>query len=178
MATLWDASDVLIALDQRSPNVPASAWVAPSATLIGSVTLEASSSVWYGCVVRGDGDDIRLGAGSNLQDLTVVHADPGKPVTIGAGVSVGHRAILHGCRIDNGVLIGMGAIVLNHAQIGAGAIIGAGALVTEEMVVPPHSLVLGSPGKVRRITTDPERVDIARNAQVYRELARRHRGSS
>jgi carbonic anhydrase/acetyltransferase-like protein (isoleucine patch superfamily) len=168
---------VRIDLDHHCPAVAPDSWVAPGATLIGAVTLEAHSSVWYGCVLRADGDEIRVGAGSNVQDLTVIHADPGKPVRIGAGVSVGHRAILHGCTISDDVLIGMGAIVLNHAQVGAGSILGAGALVTEGMVVPPHSLVLGAPGRVRRTTTDQERADITRNARTYHELTERHRGA-
>lgn len=151
--------------------------MAPGVTLIGAVTLEADSSVWYGCVLRADGDEIRIGAGSNVQDLTVIHADPGKPVRVGAGVSVGHRAVLHGCTIGDDVLIGMGAIVLNHAQVGAGSILGAGALVTEGMVVQPHSLVLGAPGRVRRTTTDRERADITRNARTYHDLTRRHRAA-
>lgn len=151
------------------------AWVAGNATVVGAVTIGAEASLWYGVVVRGDGDTITVGARSNLQDGTVVHADPGFPVRVGAGVSVGHRAVLHGCTIEDDVLVGMGAVVMNGAVIGSGSLVGAGALVPEGMVVPPRSLVLGVPAKVRRETTDDEVVGIELNAAAYLELAAAHR---
>lgn len=146
--------------------------------LIGNVELEAEASVWYGSVIRGDGDLISIGERSNLQDGTIVHADPGRPVRLGRGVTVGHRAVLHGCTIADDVLIGMGAIVLNHAEIGTGSLIGAGALITEGMVVPPGSLVLGAPGRVRREITAEERSRIASNAETYVRLMDLHRRSA
>lgn len=153
------------------------AWVAPTAVLAGAVKLQSSVSIWYGCVLRADGDVIEVGAGTNVQDLTVIHADPGKPVSIGAGVSIGHRAILHGCTVHDGALVGMGAIVLNHASIGAGSLIGAGTLIPEGMQVPPHSLVIGSPGKVRRELTADEQAGLQRNANVYLQLTDLHRSA-
>ncbi len=147
----------------------------PRASVCGTVVLGDEVSVWGGVVIRGDTEQITIGAGTNIQDLVMVHADPGMPTTVGAGVTVGHRAILHGCLIDDDVLIGMGAILLNRCQIGSGSIIGAGALVPEGMVVPPNSLVLGVPGKVVRATTDEERAKLARTAARYRGLAVAHR---
>ncbi len=157
------------------PEVAESAFVHPRASVCGTVRLEAEVSVWGGAVLRGDTEQITIGAGSNIQDLTVVHADPGVPTVIGARVTVGHRAILHGCRIDDDVLIGMGAILLNRCQVGSGSIVGAGALVPEGVVIPPNSLVLGTPGKVVRETTSEEREKTARSAATYRRLAGEHR---
>jgi carbonic anhydrase/acetyltransferase-like protein (isoleucine patch superfamily) len=158
----------------HEPSVPDSAFVAPGAFLLGDVTLGERSSVWYTCVLRGDSDSIRLGARSNLQDGTIVHVDPGFPVSIGDGVSVGHRAVLHGCTIEDDVLIGMGAIVLNGARIGTGSLIAAGAVVLEGTEIPPSSLVAGVPGKVRRELGEQERGRIALNAEVYLGLAATH----
>ena len=123
------------------------------------------------------GDRIDIGSGSNIQDGSVVHADPGFPVAVGAGVSVGHRAILHGCVIEDDVLIGMGAIVMNGARIGTGSLVAAGALVLEGVQIPPRSLVTGIPGKVRRDITDEEHERILANAQTYRQLTIRHAGA-
>jgi len=156
------------------PAVAATAWVAPSATLIADVQVHEEASVWYGAILRADGDRIQIGAGSNIQDGTVIHADPDLPVILGAGVSVGHRAVLHGCTIEDDVLIGMGAIVLNGARIGRGSLVAAGAVVLEGTQIPPSSLVAGVPGKVRRGTTDAEQQRIIRNAATYRELRARH----
>jgi carbonic anhydrase/acetyltransferase-like protein (isoleucine patch superfamily) len=157
------------------PEVAETAFVHPRASVCGSVRLEADVSVWAGAVIRGDTEQITIGAGSNIQDLTLVHADPGVPMLVGARVTVGHRAILHGCRIDDDVLIGMGAILLNRCHIGSGSIVGAGALVPEGVVIPPNSLVLGMPGKVVRETTPAERERTARSGATYRRLAGEHR---
>ena len=156
------------------PQVADEAWVAPTAVLAGRVTLAAQASVWYCSVLRADLDTITIGARSNIQDGSVLHADPGFPVTLGAGVSVGHRAVLHGCTISDDVLVGMGAVVLNGARIGAGSLIAAGAVVLEGTEVPPGSLVAGVPGKVRRELGESEREAILRNAEVYVGLAATH----
>lgn len=165
---------MLLDLDDLSPDVDPSAWVAPTATVVGDVRLGPEASVWYSAVVRADRERIEVGAGSNLQDGVVLHADPGFPCLVGAGVVVGHRAVLHGCRIGDDVLVGMGAIVLNGAVVGAGSLIGAGALVPEGMEVPPRSLVLGAPAKVRRPTTEEEVERFRTSAGTYRDLRRRH----
>ena len=137
-------------LDGATPRLAADAWAAPDAQLIGRVVLEEGASVWWGSVLRGDNEEIRLGRGSNLQDLCVCHTDPGFPLLIGADCTIGHRAILHGCTIEDGALVGMGATILNGAVIGAGALAGAGALVTDGKRIPPGAVVLGSPGRVVR----------------------------
>jgi carbonic anhydrase/acetyltransferase-like protein (isoleucine patch superfamily) len=163
-----------VTLDGAAPAVDADAWVAPGAVLVGAVSLGPEASVWYGTVVRGDTETITVGARTNLQDGVVVHADPGFPVTLGEGVSVGHRAVLHGCVVGDDVLVGMGAVVLNGARIGAGTLIAAGAVVLEGADVPPGSLVAGLPAKVRRPLTDDELTAVRRNAATYCALARRH----
>jgi carbonic anhydrase/acetyltransferase-like protein (isoleucine patch superfamily) len=150
------------------------AWVAPGAVLVGAVTLAADASVWYSTVVRADTATITVGARTNLQDGVFVHADPGFPVTVGDGVSVGHRAVLHGCVIGDDVLVGMGAVVLNGARIGSGTLIAAGAVVLEGADVPPGSLVAGLPAKVRRPLSEDELAAVRRNAATYCALARRH----
>jgi carbonic anhydrase/acetyltransferase-like protein (isoleucine patch superfamily) len=156
------------------PAVAATAYVHPRASLCGWVTLSDHVSIWGGAILRGDTDAITVGSRTNIQDLTMVHADLGVPTVIGANVTVGHRAILHGCRIDDDVLIGMGAIVLNGSHIGSGSIIGAGALIAEGVSIPPDSLVVGIPGRVVRSTTAEERQRIQRSAEGYRQLAVRH----
>ncbi|RFA11608.1 gamma carbonic anhydrase family protein [Subtercola boreus] len=165
----------ILPLDGGTPVVDDSAFIAPTALLIGDVAVAASASVFYGAVVRGDTAHISLGEGSNLQDNVVVHADPGSPVTIGADVSVGHGAVLHGCTIGDRSLVGMNATVLNGAQIGDDCLIAAGALILENTVIPSGSLVAGMPGKVRRELTDAERASVKDNAVRYRETAARHR---
>jgi carbonic anhydrase/acetyltransferase-like protein (isoleucine patch superfamily) len=165
---------VLISLDAGSPSCDPTSWVAPGAVLTGAVTLGPDANVWYGTVVRADLDRITVGRGTNLQDGCVLHTDPGLHLELGAGVTVGHRAVLHGCRIEDDVMIGMGAVVMNRAVIGAGSIVGAGALVPEGTVVPPRSLVLGAPGRVRRETSDDEAAVIRLNAEHYVTLARQH----
>lgn len=163
--------------DRDGPRVAEGAWVAPTATLVGDVTLGEGATVWYGAVLRGDEDAIVVGERSNVQDGCVVHTDPGRPVTIGADVTIGHGAIVHGATVDDGVLVGMGATLLNGSVVGSGSVIGAGALVSEGVVIPPGSLVLGVPGKVRRETTQLERDAIARSATGYVARADRHRGA-
>jgi carbonic anhydrase/acetyltransferase-like protein (isoleucine patch superfamily) len=149
-------------------------YVAPNAAVIGRVTLRAGSSVWFSCVLRGDTDPIDVGEGSNIQDGTVIHADPGFPTTIGRNVTVGHKAMLHGCTIGDGSLIGIGAIVLNGARIGRGCLIGANSLVTEGMEIPDGSLVLGSPAKVRKTLDDEQQRALALNADHYVSNAARY----
>ena len=168
------STPLVVPIDGRHPAVHDEAWVAPTAVLVGAVELGAQASVWYGTVVRADTETITIGARTNLQDGVVVHADPGVPVTVGGGVSVGHRAVLHGCTIGDDVLVGMGAVVLNGARIGAGSLIAAGTVVLEGAEIPPGSLVAGLPGKVRRELTDAEREAITRNARDYCALARTH----
>ena len=158
----------------RLPEVDPTAWVADDVTLVGATTLGAGASVWYAAVIRADGDAITVGARSNIQDGCVLHADPGLPLSVGTGVSVGHRAVLHGCTVEDDVLVGMGAVVLNGAVIGTGSLVAAGTVVLEGTVVPPGSLVAGVPGKVRRTTTAEEQAGIRANADGYAELARGH----
>jgi carbonic anhydrase/acetyltransferase-like protein (isoleucine patch superfamily) len=160
------------------PEVPATAFVHPRASVCGTVTLGDHVSVWGGAVLRGDTETITIGAGSNIQDLTMVHADPGVPTTVGERVTVGHRAILHGCTVEDEVLIGMGAILLNRCRIGRGSIVGAGALVAEGVVIPPGSLVLGVPGRVVRETTPEERTRALQSAVTYQRLAEAHRSGA
>ena len=167
----------LLTFDGKSPQVDPDAWIAPTAMVIGDARLAADSSVFYGAVVRADRTSISLGARSNLQDLVAVHADPGYPAIIGAGVTVGHGAILHGCTIEDGCLIGMGAIILNGAVIGAESLVAAGALVVGGFQVPPRSLVAGSPAKVRRELTADELLANRENADRYVLLARQHRSA-
>ena len=138
-----------------------SAFIAPNAIVMGRVTLGADASVWYGCVVRGDTEAIEIGAETNIQDLTMVHADPGSPCRIGRRVAVGHRAILHACVVEDLCLIGMGSIILNNARIGTGSVVAAGAVVPEGMNVPPGSVVMGVPAIFRVLCSLPGvRVDV------------------
>jgi len=160
---------------KKGPTIHPSAWIVPGATVIGDVTLEEESSVWYGAVLRGDINRIVVGPRSNIQDNAVVHLDTNYPTTVGELVTIGHSAIVHACKIDNEVLIGMGAIVLDGVEIGARSIIGANALVTLGTKIPPGSLVLGSPAKIRRQLTLDEQNDIARWAWGYVETAKRLR---
>lgn len=168
MAPLYDFAGA-------SPAVHGSAFVAPTASIIGNATLAEDSSAFYGVSVRADTAPISVGAGSNLQDNVVLHADPGFPCSVGSGVSVGHAAVVHGCTVEDDCLIGMGATVLNGAVIGTGSLVAAGAVVLEGTVVPPRSLVAGVPAKVRRELTDEEFEGVKANAARYVELARAHR---
>lgn len=165
----------LYALDGIAPEIADTAWVAPDANLIGKVTLEAASSVWFGATLRGDNERITIGAGSNVQENCVLHTDIGYPLVIGANCTIGHKAMLHGCVIGAGALIGMGATILNGAVIGEGSLIGAGALVTEGKVIPPGSMVLGSPGKVVRELSAEVRASLIKSAEGYQANAARFR---
>lgn len=160
---------------KKGPTIHSSAWVVPGATVIGDVILEEESSVWYGAVLRGDINRIVIGPRSNVQDNAVVHIDTNYPTTMGELVTVGHTAVVHACTIDNEVLVGMGAIILDDVEVGARSIIGANALVTIGMKIPPGSLVLGSPAKIRRQLSLDEQKDIARWAWSYVETAKQYR---
>jgi carbonic anhydrase/acetyltransferase-like protein (isoleucine patch superfamily) len=164
--TIADDASIL-SVAGRGPQLDPDSFVAAGARVIGAVTLGPGVSVWYNAVLRADGDTITVGAGSNLQDNVSVHVDAGKPVVIGENVSVGHNAVIHGCTIEDGSLIGMGAVVLNGARVGAGSLIAGGAVVLEGADIPPGSLVAGVPGKVRRALTDEERAGLLHNAEVY-----------
>lgn len=166
---------MIYALDGIRPDIHPTAWVAPDANLIGKVAVEAEASVWYGCTLRGDNEEIRVGAGSNVQENSVLHTDIGYPLIIGVNCTIGHRATLHGCFIGDGSLIGMGAILLNGARIGKGCLIGAGALITEGKEIPDGSLVMGSPGKVIRQLDAEAIARLLKSAASYRANARRFR---
>ena len=152
-----------------------SAFIAAGAVVIGDVTLGADASVWFNAVLRGDSESLRIGAGSNIQDGAICHADPGMPLIIGEGVTIGHRAIAHGASIGDHSLIGMGAIVMNGARIGRHCLVGAGALVTEGKVFPERSLILGSPARVVRPVTDDEVAMMRRTAAEYVVKARAYK---
>ncbi|MCB1695792.1 MAG: gamma carbonic anhydrase family protein [Halioglobus sp.] len=158
--------------DKQVKLVGAGHFIAPNAAVIGDVTLHENSSVWFSCVLRGDAERIEVGAGSNIQDGTVMHADPGFPMVVGKNVTVGHNAMLHGCTIGDGSLVGINAVVLNGAKVGKGCLIGANALVTEGMVIPDGSLVLGSPAKIRTQLSDAQRLALMHNADHYMGNAR------
>lgn len=164
-----------ITLEEHSPEIDETAWVAPTATVIGNVSIAAGASVFYGTVLRADMDRMEIGEGSNIQDNCVFHVDADVPLSLGRGVSVGHGAIVHGATVGDDSLIGMGAILLNRAVIGAECLVAAGTLVPEGMEVPPRSLIAGVPGKVRRELTDDEVAKLRQNAEVYQGLRDRHR---
>ena len=160
-------------LDGVAPQVHTQAWVAPSAQVMGQVSVGAGASIWFGTVVRGDTERITIGADSNIQDASVLHADAGQPLVIGERVTVGHQAMLHGCTVGDESLIGIGAIVLNGAKIGKNCLVGAGALVTEGKEFPDGSMILGSPAKVVRQLT-PEQIEgLCQSAQHYKTNAQR-----
>jgi gamma-carbonic anhydrase len=166
---------MLTAYMEIMPVVASTAFVAESAEVIGNVVIGANSSIWFGAVVRGDMNNIRVGTNTNIQDRCVLHGVRDKyPVLIGNEVTIGHGAIIHGCNINDRVLIGMGAIILGGAIIGEESIVGAGALVVEDAVIPPRSLVVGSPAKIKRQVTDDEIIHARRLAQGYVELAQRY----
>jgi carbonic anhydrase/acetyltransferase-like protein (isoleucine patch superfamily) len=166
---------MIYALDGILPDINASAWVAPDSNLIGKVVLEAEASVWFGATLRGDNEEIRVGAGSNVQENCVLHTDIGYPLVIGANCTIGHKAMLHGCIIGEGSLVGMGATILNGARIGKGCLIGAGALVTEGKEIPDGALVMGAPGKVVRMLDEAARDRLLLSAESYRTNAARFR---
>jgi carbonic anhydrase/acetyltransferase-like protein (isoleucine patch superfamily) len=161
----------LYEIDGRRPSLPTdgSVWLAPSAEVIGDADLGAGSSIWFHAVVRADNTQIIIGKRTNVQDGAMLHSDAGSPLTIGADVTVGHHAILHGCTIGDRVLVGMGAIVLNNAVIGDDCLIGAGAVVTERKVFPPGSLVVGSPAIVRRLLSIEEIAALRQSAAAYQD---------
>ena len=173
MATMPEP--LIVAIKGESPQVHPQAWVAPNAALIGRVSLAERASVWYSATLRAEFEPIEIGAGSNIQDGVTVHVDPGFPARIGAGVTVGHNAVLHGCTIEDTVLVGMSATVLNGAVIGAGSLIAAGAVVAQGAVIPPRSLVAGVPGKVRCELSDDELEHNRLNALAYEHLVDLHR---
>lgn len=166
----------LYRIDEDAPEVSTQiGWIAPDAVLIGRVRVGARASVWWKSVLRADNERIDVGADSNVQDACVLHADPGYPLVVEDGVTVGHRVTLHGCRIERGALIGIGATILNGAKVGAGALVGAHALVTEHTEVPAGTLALGAPARVVRELTDEERDRLARSAARYIEKAAQYR---
>lgn len=160
-------------LDGKAPQMGAGAWVADSAQVIGAVELADNASVWFGAVVRGDTETIRIGRNSNIQDLSVLHADIGSPLTIGDNVTVGHQVMLHGCTVGDGSLIGIQAVVLNNARIGKNCIVGAGSVVTEGKEFPDNSLIIGAPAKVVRTLDDAAAAKLAQSAEHYVANAQR-----
>ena len=164
----------LYSLDGIAPQIDATAWIAPGTHLIGRVVVEAGGSVWFGSTLRGDNEEIRVGAGSNVQENCVCHTDMGYPLVIGQGCTIGHKAMLHGCTLGDNVLVGMGATILNGAKIGDNCLIGAGALVTEGKEIPPGSLVMGMPGKVVRQLDEAAIAGLRASALGYQANARRY----
>ena len=167
----------IYALDGVLPRLPGEGryWIASTASVIGGVTLDDDVGIWFGAVLRGDGEPIVIGAESNLQDMAVVHTDPGCPVTVGRGCTIGHRAILHGCTIGDNTLVGMGAVILNRARIAENCIVGAGALVTPGTKIPPGHLVVGAPARVKRPLTEDELEWLGSSADHYVNLTERYK---
>ncbi len=168
-------------LDGKRPDLAGSnelndnCWIAPDASVIGAVVIEANASLWFGCVLRGDNERIKIGKGSNVQDLAMCHTDPGYPLTVGADCTIGHQATLHGCTIGDNSLVGMGAMVMNGAVIGKNCLIGAGALIPEGKTISDGSLVVGAPGKIVR-TLDEQALQMLRaSAEIYRKKAAAYR---
>lgn len=160
-------------LDGIRPQIDPTAWVAPGAVLVGKVIIGPRANIWFGAVLRGDNEPIVVGAGSNVQENSVLHTDMGYPLTIGANCTIGHKAMLHGCTVEDGSLIGMGATLLNGVRIGAGSLIGASALVTEGKEIPPGSLVMGAPAKVVRSLDEAARARLVKSAEGYQANAAR-----
>ncbi len=167
---------LIIPFDGKTPKIAEDAFVAPNAVIIGDVIIESGASVWFGVVLRGDVAPIRIGRHSNVQDNTVIHVDQDAPTTLGQHVTIGHGAIVHGCVVESGAQIGMGAIVLSHATIGSGSMVAAGAVVPEGMNVPPHAVVMGVPGRIRRETTEQERESLMQRAEAYSQRGTKYRG--
>ena len=163
----------LYSLTERSPRVDDSAWIAPDANIIGNVILRENTSVWFCATLRGDNEVIDIGAGSNIQESTVMHTDIGYPLTVGENCTIGHKVMLHGCKIGNNSLIGMGAIILNGTTIGDNCLIGAGTLITEKKIIPDGSLVMGSPGKIMRQLDAQEIQGLLNTALHYQKNAKR-----
>ncbi|HEY0266549.1 MAG TPA: gamma carbonic anhydrase family protein [Rhizomicrobium sp.] len=164
----------IYALDGVTPHIHPSCWIAPDAVLVGKIRLLKGASVWFGAVLRGDNDWITVGENSNVQDLSVIHADPGQPVTLGAGVTLGHRAIVHSAIIGDNTLVGMGAILLNRARIGANSLVGAGALVTEDRQFEDGQMILGAPAKPVRALTAEQIARLGASAEIYTAKAIRY----
>lgn len=165
----------LYALGAHQPQLHDDTWVAPDANLVGQVVLEVGASVWFGCTLRADHEEIRICEGSNVQENVVMHVDAGFALTVGRNCTIGHKVMLHGCTIGENSLIGMGATVLNGARIGKNCLIGAGALITENKVIPDNSLVMGAPGKVVREVSEAQVQVLTLSAQHYQENMRRFR---
>ena len=163
----------LFSLGGISPQIHDDCWVAPDANVIGKIVLEAGSSIWFGATLRGDNEVIHVGAGTNVQENTVMHTDMGYPLTIGEGCTIGHKALLHGCTIGDNTLIGMGAVVLNGAKIGKNCLIGANALITENKEIPDGALVMGAPGKVVRTLDEAAIEGLRQSALSYQKNMRR-----
>jgi len=166
---------MIYAFEGIAPDLHADTWVAPDANLIGRVVLMAGASVWFGATLRGDNEEIRIGAGSNVQENCVMHTDMGYPLVVGENCTIGHKAMLHGCVIGDGSLVGMGATILNGARIGRGCLIGAGALIPEGREIPDHSLVMGMPGKVVRSLDAAARQGNLASATSYQNRMRQFR---
>ena len=161
-------------LKDKKPKSTGENWVAPNATIIGDVTLEKNSSIWFNAVLRGDIENIYIGEGSNIQDGSVLHTDPGFPLKVGKDVTVGHLVMLHGCTIGDNSLIGIGAVILNNAKIGKNCIIGAKALIAENKEIPDDSLVVGSPGRIIRKVTEDEKKAVLENTRHYQDNWKRY----
>ena len=161
--------------EEHTPKIDTDSWVAGNATIIGKVELKKNSNIWFNSTLRGDEEPIVVGEGTNVQDGSVIHTDPGCPVIIGKNVTIGHLVMLHGCIIEDDCLIGIGSTILNKAKIGKYSIIGANALITENKIIPERSLVIGSPGKVVRQVTDKEIKHIKENAQHYVENYKKYK---
>jgi carbonic anhydrase/acetyltransferase-like protein (isoleucine patch superfamily) len=166
---------MLLPYRDKLPDVDRSAFVAGTATVVGDVTVGPGSSVWFGAVLRGDVNTIRVGARTSIQEHAILHSDADAPCTVGDGVTIGHQAVVHGCTVENGAVIGIGAIVLNHARVGEGAVIGAGALVKENAHIPPNTLAVGIPAKPVRLLTDEDRKRFEENAAHYVKLGEEYR---
>lgn len=168
----------MLAYNGKHPNIGQDCYIAPTATLIGDVTIEDGASVWFGCVLRGDVAPIVIGKSSNIQDGTVIHGEYGCPAIIGENVTVGHSAIIHACTVGDRVLVGMGAVLLSRCIIGSDTVIGARALVTEEVEIPAGSLVIGQPARVKRSLTEHERTRIMESAEHYAAYASQYLSES
>jgi carbonic anhydrase/acetyltransferase-like protein (isoleucine patch superfamily) len=158
---------MILTLAERTPRIAVSAYIAPSADVIGAVDVGENSSVWFQCVLRGDIEPIRVGANSNIQDGSILHTVIGAPVSVGDWVTVGHRVVLHGCTVEDHCLIGMGAVLLNHSHVGEGSIVAAGAVVAESTIIPPRSVYMGVPAKLRREVAEDELAFIKMHAENY-----------
>ena len=160
--------------ESKIPKIGKGTFVAENASLIGNVEIGSDCGVWFGAVIRGDSNTIRIGNRTNVQDLSIIHAQEGHKTEIGDDVTIGHRAIIHGCKIGNRCLVGMGAIIMNGVEVGENSIIGAGALVTEGQIIPPKSLVIGFPAKVKRELNPEEIEPIVKSADLYVDKAKRY----